>query len=81
MALVSLADLVVCPSTLMMHLASAFNKPCVVILTRALDQKVHRYFWELEGLHYQLYPAGDEEHVRVAAVEDLARQLLKTSRP
>jgi len=81
MALVSLADLVVCPSTLMMHLASAFNKPCVVILTRALDQKVHRYFWELEGLHYQLYPAGDEEHVRVAAVDDLARQLLKTSLP
>jgi ADP-heptose:LPS heptosyltransferase len=78
MALVSQADLVICPSTFMMHLASAFNKNCVLILTRALDPKVHGYFWEVEGLHHQLFPRDGEEHVKVADVENMARTLLKS---
>jgi len=77
MALISLADLVICHSSFVMHLASAFSRPAVVILTRALDSKIHAYFWEVEGSHYQLYPSGKDHHVSVAAVEEQTRVLLK----
>jgi ADP-heptose:LPS heptosyltransferase len=79
MAIVSLADLVICPSTFLMHLASAFNKPCIVILTRAMDPRIHKFAWEIEGIHHQLFPSDGNAHVQVTDVEDLAKLLLEPS--
>ncbi|KAA6465389.1 glycosyltransferase family 9 protein [Acidobacteria bacterium AB60] len=76
MALISLADLLVCNSSFVMHVASGFNKPSVVVLTRILDPTIHRFFWEVEGLHHALYPEGDASHVSVDAVEQGVRKAL-----
>jgi ADP-heptose:LPS heptosyltransferase len=76
MALISLADLVICHGSFAMHLAAAFEKRCVLILTRLQDPKSHAELWEVDGVHYQLFPRDDEQHVRVADVESQARLLL-----
>jgi heptosyltransferase-2 len=76
MALISLADMVICHTSLVMHLATCFNKPSVLILTRAVDPKVHAFFWEVEGVHHQLYPSGDAQHVSVDEAEEVTSHLL-----
>jgi ADP-heptose:LPS heptosyltransferase len=78
MALISQADLVICNSTLTMHLAAAFNKPCVVILAKEHDPKSHAALWEVKGLHHQLFPVGDEQYVQVSAVEIEVKRLLQS---
>jgi heptosyltransferase-2 len=80
MALISLADLVVCHSSFVMHLAAAFNKPCIIILTRALDPVSHKALWEVEGVHHQMIPKEGEQHVQVSDVEHLARLLIQSAR-
>ena len=80
MALISLADVVVCNSSFVMHIASAFHKPAVVILTRVLDSRIHAYFWEVAGLHHQLYPLAGDEHVSVDAVEQKTLHLMASIR-
>lgn len=78
MALVSAAQLVICNASAAMHIAAAFNKPCVVILTRAFNPREHAALWEQRGVHHQMFPRSDEENVPTAEVEALARQLLNS---
>lgn len=80
MALVFLADLVICHSSFVMHLAAAFEKRCLVILTRVHDPEIHAELWEVKGVHQQMHPRAKEQHVRVADAEAMARQLLKPLR-
>jgi heptosyltransferase-2 len=77
MALISLADLVICHSSFVMHLASAFNKRCILIMTRSLDWESHLTLWERPGVHFRAMPREGEEHVRVEDLEQQARLLLK----
>jgi len=76
MALIATADLVVCHGSFVMHVAAAFHTPAVVILTRLFDPKLHAVLWEVEGLHHQMFPQGDEAQVSVDAVEEKIRELL-----
>jgi ADP-heptose:LPS heptosyltransferase len=80
MALVSVADLAICPSTFAMHLAAAFNKPYILILSRYFDPKEHPFYWEVKRPHHQVFPRDGEENVQVVDVEKLARSLLKSLR-
>lgn len=76
MALIATADLVLCHSSFVMHIAAAFDKPTVLLLTRLFDPEKHRALWEVEGLHHALYPRANEMQVQVDEVETQARQLL-----
>jgi ADP-heptose:LPS heptosyltransferase len=76
MALISLADLVICHSSFVMHLAAAFSRQCVVILPTWIEPESHAQLWEIAGIHHHLSPLRDEEHVRVADAENQARRLL-----
>lgn len=78
MALISQADLVICNGSLAMHLAAAFSIKCIVILSRDHDPKSHAALWEVEGVHYQLYPEREKQHVEVSEVERQARSLMKS---
>jgi hypothetical protein len=59
-----------------MHVAPAFDRPAILLLTRLFDPQQHRALWEVAGLHHQMYPCAKEMHVHVDAVEEKARQLL-----
>jgi heptosyltransferase-2 len=80
MAIISMADLVICPPTFSMHLAAAFNKPCVLILPAYFDPKEHAFYWEIKGVHHQLFPRNGEKHVQVVDVENMATSLLRSLR-
>jgi ADP-heptose:LPS heptosyltransferase len=76
MALIATADLVLCHGSFVMHVAPAFDRPAILLLTRLFDPQQHRALWEVAGLHHQMYPCAKEMHVHVDAVEEKARQLL-----
>jgi ADP-heptose:LPS heptosyltransferase len=77
MALVASADLVICNASMIMHLAAAFQVPCIVILSPVHDPIEHGKTWEIKGLHFQVYPKPNELLVSVKPVFDLALELLK----
>ncbi|HTF67492.1 MAG TPA: glycosyltransferase family 9 protein [Edaphobacter sp.] len=77
MALISTADLVISNSSLTMHLAAGFSKPCIVLLNRVHDPTSHRILWEIEGLHHQMFPKDGDQYVSIDDVESQVRMLLK----
>lgn len=76
MALISLADHVICHSSFVMHLAAAFNKQCVVLLPTWIEVESHARLWEVAGIHHHLSPPRGEKHVRVVDAESQVRLFL-----
>lgn len=79
MSLISTADLVISNSSLTMHLAAGFSKPCIVLLNRVHDPTSHRILWEIEGLHHQMFPKSGEQYASIDDVENQVRTLMKIS--